>query len=166
MDRMSEDTEIVLTPKGHAKLRQRLDYLRNVQRPNIARRLRAAKEGDDLTENSEYETAKQEQALVESEILELGHLLQIARVVDNESIPTDHVGIGSIVTLTNVETGQTWEFTLVGSAEADPDNNLISDESPIGKAVIGQKVGDVVAIRAPKGILRYHIDNIRKEETV
>ncbi|CCW35838.1 transcription elongation factor GreA [Chthonomonas calidirosea] len=159
---MSEDSEIVLTPGGHAKLRQRLDYLRNVQRPDIARRLRAAKEGDDLTENSEYETAKQEQALVESEILELGHLLQMARVVDDESIPTDHVGIGSIVAMTNLESGARWEFTLVSSAEADPDHNLISDESPIGKAVMGKKVGDIVSIRVPKGIMNYRIESIRK----
>ncbi|HLH80332.1 MAG TPA: transcription elongation factor GreA [Chthonomonas sp.] len=159
---MSEDSEIVLTPGGHAKLRQRLDYLRNVQRPDIARRLRAAKEGDDLTENSEYETAKQEQALVESEILELGHLLQMARVVDDESIPTDHVDIGSIVAMTNLENGAQWEFTLVSSAEADPDHNLISDESPIGKAVKGKKVGDIVSIRAPKGIMNYRIESIRK----
>ncbi len=159
---MSEETEIVLTPGGYVKLKQRLEYLRNVQRPDIAQRLRDAKQAGELAENSEYENAKQEQALVESEILELSQLLQISQILDPEKIPTDYAGIGSIVKMTDLDSNDQWEFTLVGSVEADPDIDMISDESPIGRAIMGRKVNDVVPVRLPRGIARYRVDGIRK----
>lgn len=159
---MSQDGDIVLTPQGHDKLEQRLDYLRNVQRPMVAERLKDSKQFGDLAENAEYEDAKQEQALVESQILELRRLLQLSRVLDDAEISTDHVGIGSIVKMTNLDNDDEWEFTLVGSVEADPDNDLISDESPVGQALVGKKVGDEVSIRVPNGTLKYRINSIRK----
>jgi transcription elongation factor GreA len=159
---MSQEAEIVLTPRGHDKLEQRLEYLRNVQRPTVAERLRDSKQFGDLTENAEYEDAKQEQALVESQILEIRRVLQVAQVLDSADIPVDHIGIGSVVRMTNLDNDDEWEFTLVGSVEADPDNDLISDESPIGEALVGKKVGDTVLIQVPNGALRYRIDRIRK----
>ncbi|HZO88982.1 MAG TPA: transcription elongation factor GreA [Chthonomonadaceae bacterium] len=159
---MSQEVEIVLTPNGHAKLEERLDYLRNVQRREVAERIRDSKQFGDLAENAEYEDAKTEQALVEGQIAELRRVLQVAHVLDPTDIPTDHVGIGSIVKMTNLETDDEWEFTLVGPIEADPDNDLISDASPVGEALVGKKVGDIVNIRVPNGVLQYRIDSIRK----
>lgn len=159
---MSQETEIVLTPRGHSKLSQRLEHLRNVQRRDVAERLRDSKQFGDLTENAEYEDAKTEQALVESQITELRRVLQVAQVLDPNDIPVDHIGIGSIVSMTNLDNDDEWEFTLVSSVEADPDNDLISDESPVGEALVGKKVGDVVHIQVPNGTLQYRIDSIRK----
>jgi transcription elongation factor GreA len=159
---MSQEAEIVLTPRGHDKLEQRLDYLRNVQRREVAERIRDSKQFGDLTENAEYEDAKTEQALVESQISELRRVLQIAQVLDYNTIPTDYVGIGSIIKMTSLDDGDEWEFTLVGSVEADPDNDLISDESPIGEALVGKSVGDKVCIQVPNGAVQYRIDSIRK----
>jgi transcription elongation factor GreA len=159
---MSQELEIVLTPRGRDKLEQRLDYLRNVQRREVAERIRDSKQYGDLTENAEYEGAKNEQALVEGQISELRRVLQIAQVLEEDDIPTDHVGIGSIVQMTNLDNDDEWELTLVSSVEADPDNDLISDETPIGHALFGKKVKDIVQIQVPNGTLRYRIESIRK----
>ena len=159
---MSQELEIVLTPRGRDKLEQRLDYLRNVQRREVAERIRDSKQYGDLTENAEYEGAKNEQALVEGQISELRRVLQIAQVLEESDIPTDHVGIGSIVQMTNLDNDDEWELTLVSSVEADPDNDLISDETPIGQALFGKKVQDIVPIQVPNGTLRYRIESIRK----
>jgi transcription elongation factor GreA len=159
---MSQEAEIVLTPRGHDKLEKRLDYLRNVQRREVAERIRDSKQFGDLSENAEYEDAKTEQALIESQITELRRVLQVAQLLDEADIPTDHIGLGSIVKMTNPETDDEWEFTLVGSVEADPDNDLISDESPVGEALVGKKVNDIVRIETPNGSVQYHIDSIRK----
>ena len=159
---MAQEAEIVLTPRGHEKLEQRLEYLRSVQRREVAERIRDSKQFGDLTENAEYENAKTEQALVEGQISELRRVLQVAQILDMTSIPTDYIGIGSIVKMTSLDTDDEWEFTLVGSVEADPDNDLISDESPIGEALVGKKVGDTVSIQVPNGVVQYRIDSIRK----
>ncbi len=159
---MSQELEIVLTPRGRSKLEQRLDYLRNVQRREVAERIRDSKQYGDLTENAEYEGAKNEQALVEGQIADLRRVLQIAQVLEEADIPTEYVGIGSIVQLTNLDNDDEWELTLVSSVEADPDNDLISDETPIGQALVDKKVGEVVHIQVPNGTLRYRIESIRK----
>src|SRR5437763_16944211 len=122
---MSQETEIVLTPHGRDKLEQRLEYLRNVQRREVAERIRDSKQFGDLAENAEYEDAKTEQALVEGQISEIRRVLQVAQVLNEEEIPTDYVGIGSIVSMTNLDNDDEWELTLVSSVEADPDNDLI-----------------------------------------
>jgi transcription elongation factor GreA len=159
---MSQEIEIVLTPSGRQKLEHKLDHLRNVQRREVAERIRDSRQFGDLAENAEYEDAKTEQALVESQISEIRRVLQLAQVLEADDIPTDYVGIGSIVRLTNEDTDDDWELTLVSSVEADPDNDLISDESPVGEALMGKRVGDSVAIQVPNGTLHYHIESIRK----
>jgi transcription elongation factor GreA len=159
---MSQELEIVLTPSGRDKLEQKLDHLRSVQRREVAERIRDSRQFGDLAENAEYEDAKTEQALVESQIHEIRRVLQIAQVLEHADIPTDHIGIGSRVTMTNQETDDEWELTLVSSVEADPDNDLISDESPVGEALMDKRVGDIVVIYVPNGTLRYRIDSIGK----
>ncbi len=159
---MSQDGDVVLTQQGRDKLEQRLDFLRNVQRRAVAERIRDSKQFGDLAENAEYEDAKTEQALVESQILEVRRVLQVAQVLDPADIPVDRVGIGSIVRMTNLENDDEWEFTLVNSVEADPDNELISDESPVGEALYGKRPGDMAEIYIPDGVLRYRIEGIRK----
>lgn len=159
---MSEEVMIMLTPKGHEKLRQRLEQLRNVQRPKVAERLRESKQFGDIAENPEYEDAKQEQALVESQVIEIERLLLLAQTINPVDIPTDHVGLGSIVSLISADGKDEWELTLVHSVESDPDNDLISDESPVGEAVVGRKVGDEVHIHAPDGLIEYKVKSIRK----
>jgi len=159
---MSQDAELVLTPRGREKLENRLDRLQKVQRREVAERIRDSKQFGDLTENAEYEDAKTEQALVEGQISEIRRVLQVAQVLLDEDIPTDHVGIGSIVKMTNLDTDDDWELTLVSSVEADPDNDMISDESPMGEALVGKHVGDVARIYAPNGVLNYRIESIRK----
>src|SRR5580700_7389480 len=112
---MSQELEIVLTPNGRDKLEQKLDHLRNVQRRQVAERIRDSKQFGDLAENAEYEDAKSEQALVESQISEIRRVLQIAQILDYADIPTDHIGIGSRVEMTNQENDDEWELTLVSS---------------------------------------------------
>ena len=159
---MSQELEIVLTPRGRDKLEQKLDHLRNVQRREVAERIRESKQFGDPAENAELEDAKSEQALVESQISEIRRVLQIAQVLDSADIPTDYIGIGSTVSMTNEENDDDWQLTLVSSVEADPDNDLISDESPVGEALMDKRVGDHVVIQVPNGTLRYRIDSIRK----
>jgi transcription elongation factor GreA len=159
---MSQDAELVLTPRGREKLETRLDHLQKVQRREVAERIRDSKQFGDLTENAEYEDAKTEQALVEGQISDIRRVLQVAQLLNEEDIPTEFVGIGSIVTMTNLDNDDEWELTLVSSVEADPDNDMISDESPIGEAIVGKKPGETVRIHAPNGVLNYRIDSIRK----
>src|SRR5438477_6985651 len=111
--RMSQEAELVLTPRGREKLETRLDHLQKVQRREVAERIRDSKQFGDLTENAEYEDAKTEQALVESQISDLRRVLQVAQVLDEADIPTEHIGIGSIVKMTNLANHEEWEFTLV-----------------------------------------------------
>jgi transcription elongation factor GreA len=159
---MSTDYHIVLTPTGYEKIEKELDKLRTIDRHIVADRIRDAKQFGEFSENAEYEDAKNEQALVEGRIQELRRILQNSVILQDEEIPTDSVGIGSIVKVTDLDHGDDWEFTLVGFVESDPDNDRISDESPIGQALFGGKVGDEVDITIPDGIIRYRIDNIRK----
>ncbi len=157
-----EDVEIVLTPQGHEKLEQRLERLRHIQRHEVAELIRDSKQFGDLTENAEYEDAKNQQALVESQIAELRRVLQVAQVLNYEDIPTDHVGLGSVVKLTGLDNDDEWELMLVSPIESDPDQDHISDESPVGEAIWGKQVGDTAKVDTPQGVVRYRIDNIRK----
>lgn len=157
-----DDVEILLTPKGHDKLALRLEHLRHIQRHEVAQLIRDSKQFGDIAENAEYEDAKNQQALVESQIAELRRVLQVAQILDEESIPTDYVGLGSIVQLTGLDNDDEWELTLVSPVEADPDNDYISDESPIGEAIVGRKVADVVRVETPDGSVQYRVDSIRK----
>lgn len=159
---MSSDDRIILTLAGYEKMERELDRLRTLGRRQVADRIRESKQFGDIAENSEFEEAKLEQAFVEGRIREIQQVLQIAHVVEPDDVSTDTVGIGSIVTVSDAEFGETWEFTIVGSIESDPDNDRISDESPVGRAVMDRKVGDEVTVAAPDGRIRYRVESIRK----
>ncbi|MDR5709113.1 MAG: transcription elongation factor GreA [Armatimonadota bacterium] len=151
--------EIFLTPVGFRKLEEELEYLKTVRRREVAERIRQAKEFGDLSENSEYEDAKNEQAFVEGRIRELEMLLRNARVIaENGSNGT--VEIGSRVRLRECGTGEEFEFQIVGSAEADPTQNRISHKSPVGQAVLGRRPGEVVEVQTPGGRAVYEIVQI------
>lgn len=157
---MGDIEEIVLTPAGYRELAEELESLRTTERRDVAERIRDAITYGELTENSEYEDAKNAQAFLEGRIEDLKHIMQIARPLDVEEIPTDHVGLGSIVTVR--DDIEDWEFTLVTPVEADPSREKISDESPVGEALFGKKVGDAVTVSIPIGKTRYEIVAIRK----
>jgi len=155
---MTEE-KILLTPQGKAKLEAELDHLRTVKRPQVAQQLRQSIEEGDLTENIGYEDAKHEQSFVEGRILTLETLLKKAVVVEGATT-SDTVGFGSWVTV--MERGGGEEvFQIVGSAEVDPGNGRISNESPLGKALLDHRVGDEVAVEAPDGVLHFEILDIR-----
>lgn len=155
---MTEE-EILLTPQGKAKLEAELEHLRTVKRPQVAQQLRRSIEEGDLTENIGYEDAKHEQSFVEGRILTLETLFKKAVVVEGATT-SDTVGFGSWVTV--MERGGGEEvFQIVGSAEVDPGNSRISNESPLGKALLDHRVGDEVAVEAPDGVLHFEILEIR-----
>ncbi len=156
---MAEIEEIVLTPAGYKELADELETLRTTERRDVAERIRDAITYGELTENSEYEDAKNAQAFLEGRIEDLKHIMQIARPMDPEEISSDHVGLGSIVTINDEE--DDWEFTLVSPVEANPNREKISDESPVGEALLGKKVGDAVTVSTPAGKTRYRIVAIR-----
>jgi len=151
--------EIFLTPVGFRKLEEELEYLKTVRRREVAERIRQAKEFGDLSENSEYEDAKNEQAFVEGRIRELEVLLRNARVIA-ENGSNGIVEIGSRVRLRDLGTGEEFEFQIVGSAEADPAQNRISHKSPVGQAVLGRRPGEVVEVQTPGGRAVYEIVQI------
>ena len=159
---MSTENRLILTVEGYQKMEKELERLRTTGRREVADRIRDSKQFGDFTENAEFEEAKIEQAFVEGRIHDLQRVLQAAQVMDRESVPTDSVGIGSVVTVEDVETGDEWQFTLVGSVESDPDNDRISDESPVGEALYGRGVGDEVSIAVPDGRIRYRVMSISR----
>jgi transcription elongation factor GreA len=154
--------ETVLTPEGVAKLEQELQHLKTVRRREIAARIKQAIAFGDLSENSEYDEAKNEQAFIEGRIVTLENMLKNAKVIDDEDISTDVVSIGSTVKLLDVEFDDILEYTIVGSAEADPAKNKISNESPVGRALIGKTKGSDVDVTAPDGIIKFKILEINK----
>jgi len=159
---MEIEKEIVLTPSGLKRIEQELEHLRTVHRREVADRIRDSKQFGELSENSEYEDAKTEQAFVEGRILELKRVLQNAHVIEEDEIHTDVVGVGSRVTVRDTETDDEWEYTIVGSVEADPSESRISNESPVGEALMDKKVGDIVDVQTPAGAARYEIVKIGK----
>ncbi len=151
---MTEQTTF-LTPEGLKKLEEELEYLRTVRRQEVAQRLRAVLEEQDILENAEYEDAKNEQAFVEGRILTLETILKSVVIIE-EGGPADRVGIGSRVTVVEEE-GEPETYHIVGYAEADPKSGRISNQSPLGKALLGYRVGDEVIVNAPDGILCFRI---------
>lgn len=156
------EKEVILTLDGLKKLEQELEHYKSVKRREVAQRIKEAIEFGDISENSEYEDAKNEQAMIEGRILTLEKMLRNARVIDEGDIHTDVVSIGSTILLKDLDFGDEIDYTIVGSAEADPAKNKISNESPVGKAVLGQKTGSIVEVSVPAGLLRYQVLNIRK----
>jgi transcription elongation factor GreA len=152
----------ILTIEGLAKLEDELDFLKSKRRAEIALRIKQALAFGDISENSEYDEAKNEQAFVEGRIVQIENILKTAKVIDEEDIQTDIVGVGCKVTLKDIELGDEVEYTIGGSAEADPINLKISNESPVGKALIGKSIGSIVDIVVPDGVIKYEILNINK----
>ena len=148
-----------LTPEGLKKLEEELEYTRTVRRQEVAQRLRAVLEEQDILENAEYEDAKNEQAFVEGRILTLGGILKNVVIIE-EGGPTDRVGIGSRVTVAE-EDGEPETYHIVGSVEADPKRGRVSNRSPLGKALLGHRVGDEVIVNIPDGVLRFRITAIQ-----
>lgn len=159
---METEKEIVLTMNGLRRIEQELDHLRTVHRKEVADRIRESKQFGEFSENSEYEDAKVEQAFVEGRILELKHVLQNASVINEKEIPTNVVGVGSKVTVRDLETNDEWQYTIVGSVEADPSEDRISNESPVGESLIDRSVGDIIEVDVPAGKARYQIIKISK----
>ncbi|HEY8462812.1 MAG TPA: transcription elongation factor GreA [Bacillota bacterium] len=159
---MSNDKEIILTLEGLAKLEKELEHLKTVRRREVAERIRQALEFGDISENSEYDDAKNEQGFIEGKILSIEKMLRNAKVIDEQDgQKTDVVKLGSRVTLVEVNGGAEAEYSIVGSAEANPLENKISNESPVGKSIIGHKVGEVVNVVVPMGTIQYRIKAIK-----
>lgn len=152
----------ILTPEGIAKLEQELNYLKTVRRREIAERIKQAIAFGDLSENSEYDEAKNEQAFIEGRIVTLENMLRNAKVIDDEDISTDEVTIGSTVKVLDMEFDEIVEYTIVGSAESDPFENKISNESPVGKALLGKKIGSEVEVSVPAGVIKLKILEIKR----
>jgi len=158
------EREVILTPAGLQRIEDELRQLQTVRRQEVAENIRQAKDLGDVAENPEYETAKMEQAFLEGRISELKNILKSAVVIEEEDVRTDVVSIGSIVKVKDLDEKEEWEFTMVGSYEADPEEDRISNESPIGEALIGAKVGETVTAKVPAGVLRYKVLGIRKQD--
>jgi len=154
--------EVILTEDGLKQLQEEVSHLSTVKREEVAERIRAAREFGDITENSEYDDAKNEQALLEHRIGVLQEKLRRARVIKDSDIDTEKVCVGSTVTVRDKDAGDIRVYTLVGSAEADPTKARLSNESPVGQAIIGKRVGDVVTVPVPVGALHYEIVSIGK----
>jgi transcription elongation factor GreA len=153
---MSEK-EVMLTVEGLRKLEQELEHLKSVRRKEVAERIKQAIEFGDISENSEYEDAKNEQAFIEGRILTLEKKLRNARIIDDTGLDTGKVSLGSKVVLKDLECGDVLEYVIVGSMEADPSAAKISNESPVGKAIMGQRIGAVVEVLVPVGLLKYEL---------
>jgi transcription elongation factor GreA len=153
--------EVILTAEGYEKLKQEIDYLRGDKRREVAERIRVAREFGDIAENAEYDDAKNEQAMLEHKIAQLEERMLSARVISKKEISKDAVSVGSLVRLRDVDANKTFEYHIVGSAEANPAENKLSNESPVGKAIMGRKKGDVVEVEAPRGALKFKILEIK-----
>lgn len=160
---MSGQKKVILTYEGLKKLENELEFLKTVKRKEITEKIKVALGYGDLSENSEYDEAKNEQAFTEGRILQLENMLKNASVVDESEISTDTVSIGSIVKVKDFEFDEEDEYTIVGSAEADPMNFKISNESPVGAALLGKKVGDIVEVVVPEGTNKFEILGIRRD---
>ncbi len=149
-----------LTKKGYEERVQLLEHLKVVRRKEVAQKLKEAREQGDLSENAEYDAAKDEQRDIETQITELEEILKNAEVIQDNDKSKDKVKLESIVTLHDVEYDEDIEYTIVGSSEADSLNNKISNESPLGAALIGKKVGETIKVEAPIGEIEYKIVNV------
>jgi transcription elongation factor GreA len=153
--------EVILTPEGHARLKEEIEHLSTVKRREVAERIKQAREFGDIAENSEYDDAKNEQAMLEHRIATLQDRLTSARVVEAKEAPPGIVGVGTRVRLRDVDAKQTNEYVIVGSAEANPAEHRLSNESPVGKAIIGRKKGETVEVTTPRGNLKFKIMDVK-----
>src|SRR5436305_4373928 len=146
--------DIILTKDGLEELKQKIDYLSNDRRREVDERIKEAREFGDISENSEYDDAKNEQAMLESRIAQLQEKLGMATVIQAKDLSTDVVQVGSVVHVKDEKTGKSVKYTIVGSAEAKPDEHKLSNESPVGRALIGRRRNETVAVKVPRGPAR------------
>jgi len=146
--------DVILTPEGLEKLKDELETLSTARRREVAERIKEAREFGDISENSEYDDAKNEQAMLESKIAQLQERLRMATVIDSTELSTDVVQVGSVVHVKDEKTGKSVKYTIVGSAEAKPEESKLSYESPVGRALLGHKRGDTVGVQVPRGPAR------------
>lgn len=151
------EKDVILTRDGLEKLEQELEDLKTVKRKEVADRIKQAIGFGDLSENSEYEDAKNEQAFIEGRILTLEKMLRNVKVIEDDTTVEGVVSIGSVIKVRDIEMDEEEEYKLVGTVEADPMNNRISNESPVGRAIIGHKVGEIVDVEVPMGVIKYEI---------
>lgn len=149
-----------LTPEGKKQLEEKLNYYKTVKRPEVVKRIGIAREFGDLSENSEYDAAKDEQAQIEAEIAEMESILLNAEVIDKKKINNDVVNVGCKVKLYDMDFDEDVEYRITGSSESDPRNGVISNVSPVGKALIGHKKGETVVVKTPGGDTSYKIVSI------
>ncbi|KXB88734.1 transcription elongation factor GreA [Veillonella sp. DNF00869] len=157
---MAEVKETLLTAEGLKKLEEELNYYKSVRRIEVAERIKIAISYGDISENSEYDDAKNEQAFIEGHIIELENKINTAKIID-ENVKGDTVTVGSKVTLLDEEFNEELDYTIVGSSEADPFNNRISNESPVGVAILGKAKGDKVEVNTPDGMVSFKILSIQ-----
>ena len=154
--------EVILTPEGYKKLKAEIELLSTERRREVADRIRVARQFGDIAENAEYDDAKNDQMLLEHRIARLEEQLRNARVIEKKEISSDVVSVGSTVRLRDVDAKQTVEYHIVGSAEANPSEYKLSNESPVGKAILGHKKGETVDVTTPRGArLKYKILEIK-----
>ncbi len=156
------DKEVILTQDGLKKLEDELENLKSVKRREVAERIKVAIGYGDISENSEYEDAKNEQAFIEGRIITLEKMLRNARIINSDDIGTDAVSVGSTVLVKDLEFGDEMEYTIVGTAESNPLENRISNESPVGSALLGKSKGATVDVNVPAGVIQYQILDIKK----
>lgn len=154
--------QIVLTYEGLEKLEKELEHLKTVRRKEVAEKIKQALAFGDLSENSEYDEAKNEQAQMESRIVQIENMLKNAKIIDDDDVSTDVVSLGSKVKVLDIELDEEIEYIIVGSTEANPTAFKISDESPVGSALIGKTVGDIVEAEVPMGTIKFKIIEINK----
>lgn len=155
--------EVVLTHKGVRELEEKLEYLKTVKRQEVSEQIKEARAFGDLSENAEYDEAKNEQAKIEGEIIELEKMLRNAVVVVEDEVDSTKANIGTFVKLLDLEFEEEEEYQIVGTVEADVSKNKISNESPVGKALVGKGIGDVVDVETPSGTIQFKILDIYKK---
>jgi transcription elongation factor GreA len=153
--------DVILTKEGYQKLKDEIEFLSTDRRREVADRIKTAREFGDIAENAEYDDAKNEQAMLEARIAKLEERLAAARVIEKRDIAKDVVSVGSTVRLRDVDAKQTVEYHIVGSAEANPAEYKLSNESPVGQAILGHKKGETVEVKTPRGSLKYKILEIK-----
>ena len=156
------DEKVFISAEGLKEVKERLTYLKSVRRKEVAERIKVAISFGDLSENAEYDEAKNEQAQVEERIIKLESMIRRAVIIDESKIDSNVVTIGSIVKVNDMDFEEEVEYTIVGSAEADPYEGKISNESPVGKALLGRTIGDVVDVQVPDGVAKFEILEIRR----
>jgi transcription elongation factor GreA len=156
------EKEVLLTLDGLKNLEEELENLKSVKRREVAERIKVAIGYGDISENSEYEDAKNEQAFIEGRVITLEKMLRNARIINNDDVDTDTVSVGSKVTLIDVEFGDEVQYSIVGTAESNPAAHKISNESPVGKAILGKQKGSTVDVTVPAGVIQYKIVDIQK----